>query len=626
MHSQETSTPLYFIHLGDAALPSYYRHSLAQARENYQGRICLVCEQPGEVARKVCQSLDICIVQPSTLERSAAHRDFLTHGNTDKSFRDGFWTFVIERFFTLEEVMTRDQAQAAIHIEGDNLIFTSLEHLILKLNTARPTLAVPFDHESRGIAGFMWVGSIDALRGFTNFIGQLALAGELGQMNDMDLLGHYRKIAPQNIESLPVIPDSYDGPYHNLLGEMASDHTFFPRDSAKFGGIFDASALGQYLDGVDPRNSGGRETKGFINETAMHSFAEFERDVQITAGDNNSKSVFLIDSTKNRHKIINLHVHSKRLIKYRYRGYTTTPLQKIAQVRDIPDWDIITSERFEALADITISDNKTFSTHKHALHDGVIDTAVIDFQDFSSNSNTDSVYRFQHAEVIFLHTHLLQEFISHLLPIRIEPFILITHASDHSALASHQQLLEDVRLIHWFAQNCEVTHPKITPIPIGLANYNWPHGDLQTFNSIRKAETIRTRTLFCAHSLSTHKERIQKTIALIENGFEAYDRAFRYEEYLSHLKSSLFVASPRGNGLDCHRTWEAVYCGAIAIVDDHMMYDHFSELPILRVSDWTQVKPHTLADALSARQIGCTDKLRLTYWSQSILGKLRSVQ
>jgi hypothetical protein len=626
MHSRETSTPLYFIHLGDAALPSYYRHSLAQARENFKGRICLVCEQPGEVAIRVCQSLDVQIVKPSTLKKSSAHQDFLAHGNTDKSFRDGFWTFVIERFFTLEEVMTRDQARVAIHLEGDNLIFTNLENLILKLNAARPTLAVPFDHESRGIAGFMWIGSIDALRGFTNFIGQFTLAGELGRMNDMDLLGYYRRIAPKEIDSLPVIPGSYEGPYQNLLGELANDTALFSKDEKVLGGIFDASALGQYLDGVDPRNSGGRETKGFINETAMHSFAGFEREVQTIADDHNSKSTFLIDAAKSRHKIINLHVHSKRLLKYRYRGYTTTPLQPISQVRDIPDWDIITSERLEALADITISDNKTFSTHKHALHDGVIDTAVINFLDFSINSNADSVYRFQHAEVIFLHTHLLEDFISHLLPLRIEPFILITHASDHSALASHQQLLEDARLIHWFAQNCEVTHPKITPIPIGLANSNWPHGDLRTFNSVRKAETMRTRTLFCAHSLSTHKERIRKTIALIENGFETYDRAFRYEEYLFHLKGSLFVASPRGNGLDCHRTWEAIYCGAVPVVDDHMMYDHFPELPILRVSDWTQVKPGTLADALSACQIDSTDKLRLTYWSHSILGKLRSIQ
>lgn len=50
-----------------------------------------------------------------------------------------------------------------------------------------------------------------------------------------------------------------------------------------------------------------------------------------------------------------------------------------------------------------------------------------------------------------------------------------------------------------------------------------------------------------------------------------------------------FVLSPFGNGLDCHRTWEALLCGCIPIVRTTVFYELFEGLPVLIVKNWEDI-------------------------------------
>ena len=50
-----------------------------------------------------------------------------------------------------------------------------------------------------------------------------------------------------------------------------------------------------------------------------------------------------------------------------------------------------------------------------------------------------------------------------------------------------------------------------------------------------------------------------------------------------------FVLSPFGNGMDCHRTWEALLCGCIPIVRASVFSELFDELPVLIVDKWEDV-------------------------------------
>lgn len=59
-------------------------------------------------------------------------------------------------------------------------------------------------------------------------------------------------------------------------------------------------------------------------------------------------------------------------------------------------------------------------------------------------------------------------------------------------------------------------------------------------------------------------------------------------QYHRELRRTLFVPSPRGNGVDCHRTWEAIYAGAVPVVlRSDWPFQHLN-LPVLCVDDWDE--------------------------------------
>lgn len=60
-------------------------------------------------------------------------------------------------------------------------------------------------------------------------------------------------------------------------------------------------------------------------------------------------------------------------------------------------------------------------------------------------------------------------------------------------------------------------------------------------------------------------------------------------EYYSQMASHRFVLSPEGNGIDCYRTWEALYLGAIPIVMNSLSMTRFADLPFLFTDDYSEL-------------------------------------
>ena len=64
------------------------------------------------------------------------------------------------------------------------------------------------------------------------------------------------------------------------------------------------------------------------------------------------------------------------------------------------------------------------------------------------------------------------------------------------------------------------------------------------------------------------------------------------------LRGYAFVISPWGNGLDCHRTWEALQMRSVPIVRsghlEQMYLDH--NLPVMVVQSWSDVNETSLRE------------------------------
>ena len=72
-------------------------------------------------------------------------------------------------------------------------------------------------------------------------------------------------------------------------------------------------------------------------------------------------------------------------------------------------------------------------------------------------------------------------------------------------------------------------------------------------------------------------------------------------EYENDLRISNFVLCPQGNGIDTHRIWESLYCGSIPIVEDHIGFDQFKNLPIMFVDDFYKISEKSLENFLDLR-------------------------
>jgi hypothetical protein len=92
-----------------------------------------------------------------------------------------------------------------------------------------------------------------------------------------------------------------------------------------------------------------------------------------------------------------------------------------------------------------------------------------------------------------------------------------------------------------------------------------------------------------------------------------------------------FWLSPRGNGLDCHRTWEALYLDIIPIVWNSSLNILYENLPVIIINDHKELNEKFLYDKfneISEKKLSQTksyqyEKLRHAYWRQLILNKSR---
>jgi hypothetical protein len=89
-----------------------------------------------------------------------------------------------------------------------------------------------------------------------------------------------------------------------------------------------------------------------------------------------------------------------------------------------------------------------------------------------------------------------------------------------------------------------------------------------------------------------------------------------------NMSDYAFVLSPFGNGMDCHRTWEALLCGCIPIVRSSVFNELFDGLPVLIVDKWANISLSLLVDTVAQFKEKMDknefnyDKLRLSYYTK----------
>lgn len=217
---------------------------------------------------------------------------------------------------------------------------------------------------------------------------------------------------------------------------------------------------------------------------------------------------------------------------------------------------------------------------------------------------------------IFLKTDWIELFKVKVLPKIDYNFTLITHNADRAAPSGNFDLLNDNRLTKWYGMNIDAVHEKLQPIPIGIANEKWPHGNKDVLVEICNAYIDKTNLVYSNFDINTNiNERIRFLNFVQDSSFITHDvNVLKFESYLKRLKSFKYVISPPGNSIDCHRIWESIYLGVIPIVERHPALDFFQDLPILFVDNIKQITPELLEHKYIKLQANIKEKAYMSFY------------
>jgi hypothetical protein len=201
--------------------------------------------------------------------------------------------------------------------------------------------------------------------------------------------------------------------------------------------------------------------------------------------------------------------------------------------------------------------------------------------------------RIQKDLSVFVKVSKIQEFVSFL---SLNPeddyarHILVSHNGDDSISQESLKVLKS-RFRRVYAVNLLHEDQSSVAIPIGLENKNlFTNGvprDFMKLSSLGpKTPEARSNLVLQAFSLHTNRAERESCSAVASMlGSRALSHASPFE-YRRAVADSKFVLSPAGNGFDCHRTWEALYLGAIPIVRRVHWPFRDKQLPVLVVNEW----------------------------------------
>jgi hypothetical protein len=229
------------------------------------------------------------------------------------------------------------------------------------------------------------------------------------------------------------------------------------------------------------------------------------------------------------------------------------------------------------------------------------------------------------GDIIFVrgYSEYMDKFLGFLPEIK-NNFILLTHNMDASMPGDYAYLLDDTRLVAWFTQNKgPVDHPKLFPLPIGLANAYWSHGNIETLSRVlsRSQNIAKQHLLYVNFEANTNAQARSGVLHYFsQQPFSYVSPRKSWEAYLSDVASSVFVLSPPGNGIDCHRAWEALLMGSIPVMKTSSIDCLFDELPVVIVQDWGEVNQGYLEkkyEEIMSKKYNLS-KLYADYWLEKI--------
>jgi hypothetical protein len=175
---------------------------------------------------------------------------------------------------------------------------------------------------------------------------------------------------------------------------------------------------------------------------------------------------------------------------------------------------------------------------------------------------------------------------------------IIFHNSDGCFKNEHKKLLELSNIKKIYSQNITIeAEERIIPIPIGIANTMWPHGNLNIWKQILENNSLinKHNFIYFNFNINTNTVKRRKCYDIIKSKNIPNLANTDYMNYLKILLSYKFAICPEGNGVDTHRFWECLYLKVIPICLKNHVTEFYSKIfPIVLLDDWNNIYENSL--------------------------------
>lgn len=233
-------------------------------------------------------------------------------------------------------------------------------------------------------------------------------------------------------------------------------------------------------------------------------------------------------------------------------------------------------------------------------------------------------HKIKDGDIVYCDTHQLLNF-KDILNSR-KNLTLITHNSDYYVCDSATKDIMGINVDlftcykKWFAQNCYSINTKLIPIPIGFENKKWEKvfgPKTKYINQVSKNTKEPTGLVYFNCNQDTNfKDRKECFDFSINTSYVNIDEPnLSYIDYLNRIQQHKFILSPKGNGLDCHRTWEILKLQRIPILKRQGQLERlYANMPVLFVDNWNDINQLNLSDIYYNYKFLNQEYLNMNYW------------
>jgi hypothetical protein len=227
----------------------------------------------------------------------------------------------------------------------------------------------------------------------------------------------------------------------------------------------------------------------------------------------------------------------------------------------------------------------------------------------------------KNASIIFCDSRHLQEFFDHNSK-SVSARIIIAGNSDEEFHEIPKNIPKSVRAL--FLQNSFISdNKKIFTLPIGVENFRWGVNGNPKYLKFNPESNSKVNKVLFGPFGNTHSERNSVSSEFSNSSiyWEYLSGRMSPKDYSKIASKFIWTAAVRGNGVDTHRLWEALYRGSLPILkeDDWSNSLKILKLPLVFCKNWSkaEISNIVLENKFSSFEPKKLDPLWAYYWKET---------